>query len=176
MSSTLLKSIGKIIRPRGLQGEVFVKPWDKEASWLKNIDIIFIVDSKGRVLESAIESARWQKHMLVVKLKDISNRTEAEAVQGSEIKVDSELLPKLEEDEFYIEDLINLTVKSLDSDRKLGKIKDVLSSDAGDFLEIEPDEVTESVLVPFKDVFVPKIDHEEYTIFITGLDDLFKAE
>lgn len=126
--------------------------------------------------EVEIQSARWQRDAIVVKFCSISSRNEAELLKGYELKAPESLLPKLEENEFYLEDLIGLSVKSLDSGRELGVLRDVLSSSAGDFLEVEVFNNREPVLVPFQEVFVPEVDLASKTIRIQGLDSLFHED
>ncbi len=174
MNAPILRTIGKITGLHGLRGEVTVKPNDIEATWPNQLKSVYVFKPTGS-FEMDIQSARWQKTKIILSFKDINTREEAEKLVGAELKVLESNLPKLENDEFYVDELIGLTAKSNDSGETLGVIKDILSSDAGDFLEIKTEQLSEPVLIPFQDAFVHQINKADKTILIAGLDSLFKA-
>lgn len=173
MTSSRLRSIGKITGAHGLQGEVTVKPWNDEPAWVHHLQSVFLFQDQGPV-EMAIESARLQHGSVILKFEGISNRTRAEQLKGGELKAYEADLPQLSEDEYYADELVGMCVKSCDSGKTLGTVRDVLSSQAGDFLEVVAQALGEPVLVPFQDVFVPRVDCAQSTVFIQGLDSLFE--
>lgn len=175
MKSSPLRTIGKIVASHGLQGEVSVKPWDEDAPWIGQIDKAYVFLRKGPV-ELKILSARLQGGIVIIQFQNVANREEAEHLIGADVKAFESELPSLGEDEYYADELIGLVVKSQDSGKELGVIEDVLGSAAGDFLEVTADTLPEPLLVPFQAVFVPKIDRENGTVYITGLDNLFGEE
>ncbi len=170
----LLRSIGLIVSAHGLKGEVVVKPWDENAPWAQTIRRVFLLRNRN-VSEMTIQSARFQGTSMILKLAQVNTRNDAEKLKGTELKVYESELPALAEDEFYVDSLAGLTVLSLDSQREMGTVREVLSSTAGDYLEVVADGLKEPILIPFQTVFVPKVDLEGRQIFITGLDSLFDA-
>jgi len=69
-------------------------------------------------------------------LDGVTERNGAEALKGTKLYVPASALPELDEDEFYIKDLIGMTV--LDpSGVTLGRVKEVSNFGAHDALEIE---------------------------------------
>jgi 16S rRNA processing protein RimM len=174
MTTTPLKTIGKVMKPRGLQGEVCIKPWDEAAPWVGRLQRVYLYTLRD-VKEMHIEKSWWQGEQVIMKFRGVSSREDVEKFLGAEVKALEADLPVLEEDEFYAEDLVGLCVKSQDSGEELGVVKEVLSSEAGDFLEVVAEGLSESVLVPFQEVFVPTVDQESRIIYIVGLDSLFKG-
>ncbi len=175
MKTSPLKSIGQILGPHGLSGEVVIRPWNETPNWVGKIQTLYVFKKTGPV-EMHIQSMKQQGQRLITKLQEVNSREEAEALTRIEIKAFEHELPLLEEDEFYTDDLVGMTVKSLDTQQDLGVVKEVYSSSAGDFLEVRSNHLPEPVLVPFQAVFVTKIEPESKTIFVQGLDSLFTAE
>jgi 16S rRNA processing protein RimM len=83
-------------------------------------------------------SARPAKAGLVAKVKEIASPEAADALRGLALYVPRERLPAPgDEDEFYLADLIGLSVESVAGER-LGTVKAVQDFGAGDLLEIQP--------------------------------------
>ncbi len=88
------------------------------------------------------------KNFVCLKLKGIENINEALKFKDCEIVINDNELKKLEEDEYYIHDLIGLKVLG-DDDIELGVITDVISLASNDVYEIE--------LLNKKKVFYPAV-------------------
>lgn len=144
--------LARIGAAHGVRGEVRVKPFGDP----------HMLDQYGRLTTAdnrtlRIKAMRIQKAMAVVKFEGINSREEAEALNGAELYVERSKLPEPEEDEFYVSDLIGMTVV----DRQggpVGTIRDVPNFGAGDMLEIVPAGGGESYYLPFTRAVVPEID------------------
>ena len=73
---------------------------------------------------------------LVAKLSGIADREASEAVKGMELYLSRDLLPHLEEDEFYYADLVGLEVKNTNG-KVIGYVKMVDNYGAGDIVEVD---------------------------------------
>jgi 16S rRNA processing protein RimM len=91
----------------------------------------------------------------VARAAEVATREEAEALKGLELYVPRATLPALEEDEFYLADLIGLRVRTADG-AELGRIRDVHNFGAGDLLEIEPADGP-TWWLPFTETAVPEV-------------------
>ncbi len=174
MKSVALKSIGTITGAHGLRGEVNLRPWDADAAWVGHVRSVFVFRPRGPV-EMQIVSARRQGPVVIVQFREVTDRTEAENLKGAEVKAAESGLPPPGEDEYYVDDLIGMKVHSAADNRLLGEVRDVLSSAAGDFLEVDAPGLSEPVLVPFQGAFVDVVDPEARIVQLQGLDDLFEA-
>lgn len=67
---------------------------------------------------------------------DISSREEATALSSTRLYIDRSLLPDTDEDEFYLEDLVGLTVIDTD-DKSHGRVTAIHNFGAGDIVEIK---------------------------------------
>ncbi len=94
--------------------------------------------------------------MLVVKLRGLTDRNAAEALNGLELSVPQSSLPPAEDGEFYHADLIGLAAVTVTGE-PLGTVVAVQNYGAGDLLEIAPPSGS-TILVPFTEAVVPEID------------------
>ena len=93
--------------------------------------------------------------MLVVRFKGITDRNQAEALNGLELSIPRDRLPPPAEDEYYHADLIGLAAITL-SGETLGTVIAVHNYGAGDLLEVAPSR-GETLLVPFTREVVPEV-------------------
>jgi 16S rRNA processing protein RimM len=165
--------IGKIVAPQGLGGEVRVYP---------NSDFPerFEVPGKRWLLRpgerepQAVEllAGRYLdgKNLYVIKLKEVSDRTAAEGLRDCRLFVPVSDRPELEEGEFHVLDLLDLSVFLQESGQLVGKVVDVISA-GNDLLEVKLDsafsEKEKTVLIPFVMAIVPVVDLENRRIEIT---------
>lgn len=101
--------------------------------------------------------------MFVVQVDGVNDRTAAEALARQRLYVPRDRLPKLDdEDEFYLADLVGLTVE-LESGHRIGEVVAVHDFGAGDVVEIRPAPDQDSarrgsVMLAFTRAFVPLVD------------------
>lgn len=159
----------------GIKGEVRVKAFTGNPAMLGDYGPLFTGD--GRAL--TVETARPAGEVMVVKFREVADRTAAEALAGMTLSVDRTVLPAdLEEDEFYHADLVGLLVVDEDGD-KLGKVEAVHDFGAGDVIEIVFASGRRE-MIPFTRAAVPEIDLDEGMIRVdsiaAGLDETETSE
>lgn len=156
--------LGQIGAANGIKGHLRVKPFTEEPEAFG--DYGKLEDETG-TRKFKINSLRPIKSgMLVVKFEDINDRNTAEALTGTKLFVDRIKLPDLDdEDDFYIEDLIGLSVFDT-NEISFGKVVDVHNFGAGDLLDVKPDRGP-SVLVPFTKAAVPKLSLKANRLIIS---------
>ena len=103
----------------------------------------------------SIASARPSKGGIVARVKGCDDRNAAEALRGLKLYIPRDSLPEPEEDEFYLADLIGLTVETA-AGELLGTVKTVQDFGAGDLLEIQP-KAGASWWLPFTREAVPEV-------------------
>lgn len=160
--------IGKIVNAVGLKGEVKVYNYSDRPEAYERAEAIYMED---KLL--AVQNVRLQKNMVILKLSGINDRNGAEAAKGKELFITEADLPALPEGQFYVRDLIGMTVKEQDG-APLGKVADVLQNTAQDIFEVER-ENGKKFLLPKVDEFVINIDVQEREIEVklpAGLLDL----
>jgi 16S rRNA processing protein RimM len=103
-----------------------------------------------------VASAREAKDHLVVTLKGITTRDQAERLNGVELYIPRDKLPATEDDEYYHADLIGLDAVTT-ADEPLGRVVAIHNFGAGDIIEIAPESGT-TILLPFSNAVVPTVD------------------
>ncbi|KAA0969729.1 ribosome maturation factor RimM [Aureimonas fodinaquatilis] len=112
-------------------------------------------DANGK--RYTVRSAREQKNVVIVRFEEVTDRNEAERLNGTELFVDRSLLPDDDMGEdFYQADLIGLDVRST-AGEMLGEVIAFHNFGAGDVLEIRR-EGAASFMIPFTEAAVPEID------------------
>ena len=160
--------IGKIVNVVGLKGEVKVYNYSDSEEIYRTTEAVYVGDDLV-----GIENVRLQKNMVILKLAGISDRDGAEAVRGKELFITESDLPELPEGQYYIRDLIGMTVKK-ENGEILGKVSDVLQNTAQDIFEVENAD-GRKILIPKVDQFVLEIDKAAGEIrvrLIEGMLDL----
>ena len=111
----------------------------------------------GSSLAHDIKRLGLAKEVVVARLKDVTTREQAEALNGTELFVARDKLSAdADEDEFLHADLIGCSVVGPDG-AMLGTVTMVENYGAGDLLDIKtPD--GRFVLMPFTKAFAPRID------------------
>ena len=160
--------IGKIVNTVGLKGEVKVYNYSDSIEIYETIESIYVEDRL-----TVIENVRAQKNRVILKLEGADDRNAAEALRGKELYITEDDLPELPEGQYYVRDLIGMSVTEEDGNL-LGHVTDVLQNTAQDIFEVES-ENGKKLLIPKVDQFVLDIDAEKREItvrLIEGMLDL----
>lgn len=120
------------------------------------------IDSED-MIELEINSVRIQKGFPIVRFNEISDRTEVSKLTGKGLFLQKKDMKKLEEDEFYVMDLIGMTAYDIRREKEIGKIKDVLTNTAQPIYVIESNK-SKDILVPGVPQFIKDIDLEKRVI------------
>ncbi len=135
----------------GTKGEVRVKTFTGDPLALGDYGPLYTSD--GRAFE--VVDIRPANTVVVVRFKGIKDRSEAEALNGTELFIDRASLPDADDDEFYHADLIGLAVRD-DTGSVIGKVEAIHNFGAGDILEVTLSG-RKSALIPFSQAAVPEI-------------------
>ena len=194
--------IGKIVAAQGLYGEVRVYPnsdfperfLEPGRRWLQQ---------PGQPEPQPVELLGGRlvpgKGLYIVELEGIETREQAEALRDSTLWVSKSDRPHLEENEFYLLDLIGLEVFDQLSQKVIGVVISLIPA-GNDLLEVElyptptetPDDSEEpdaeslptprkkrkskpkTVLIPFVEAIVPVVDLKKGQIEITPPEGLIE--
>ncbi|ASW42939.1 ribosome maturation factor RimM [Clostridium isatidis] len=149
--------VGKILNTHGIKGELKVLPLTDDPKRYDDLEFV-LLDGK----EVNIEGCKYQKDRVILKLKDINTIEEAERLKNKYLEIPREYAVELEEDRYFIADLIGCTVYDTEG-RNLGKIYDVIQTKNNDVYWIkEPKEL----LIPVLLDIVLDINIEEEKIII----------
>lgn len=119
--------IGKIVAPHGVRGDIRILPLTEKPDLF--LDLAYLLLEGGKKL--TVKNARFQKRMILVTTKEITSMNEAELLRDKNIYIKAEDLPELEDDEFYVADLVGIPVYDLEG-KQIGTFKDSLSTGSND--------------------------------------------
>ncbi len=156
--------IGKIVNAVALRGEVKVYHYSDYKERFEELDSV-LLEHKGKYEEYGIEGVRYQKEMVILKLKGVSDRNAAEALKERDIYITEADLRKLPEDTFYVKDLIGCNVVNIEDGSRIGVIADVLQNSTQDIYKIELASGKEA-LIPAVGEFVKEVGIEQKLVKI----------
>ena len=159
--------IGQIVNTQGLKGEVRVYPYVDDINRFDDLESFYL--NKNFNEEFEVERVRYKGNMVIMKIKGIDSVELAEKLKTKNLYISRENSVDLDEDEFFIADLIGLEVFTVAGD-KVGVLKDVLQYSANDVYVVKGDNDKE-YLIPSTMKFVPEINLEDKKMII----DLIKG-
>jgi 16S rRNA processing protein RimM len=167
--------IGKIAGFHGLNGEVKIPYSERLVKNLSHLEQLYIYTSKDSFELLDVENYRIHKTNILLKFKQYSTKTEVEHLKNTIIKQKEENLAPLEEEEYFIKDLIGLDVYD-QTNTLQGKVNTVLSGAASnDILEIKTTS-NEIKLLPFVEAIVKTVDIKDKKIIIHSIPGLLDDE
>lgn len=153
--------VGKIVNTQGLKGEVRVYPFTDDINRFDELDVFYL--DKDFSTKWNVERVRYKGNLVIMKIKDIDSIEKAERLRDKFIYVSREDSRDLEEEEYFIADMIGLEVFTL-AGEKVGVLSDVLQYAANDVYVIKGEE--KEYLIPAIMKFVPTIDMNERKMII----------
>ena len=172
-----LLQVGAILDTHGLRGEVKVFPTTDDPSRYDDLEEVELLTKEGKYLHLEVERVRYFKNLVIVKFKNYDNINDIEQYKKCNLYVTRENAVELEEDEYFVADLIGLTAKT-DEGEELGVLSDVLTTGANDVYVIKGAD-GEELLVPAIHDCVQEVNVEEgYVVLhlLPGLRELNKKE
>lgn len=155
--------IGQIVNTFGIKGEVKVKPFTddiKRFDKLKKINI----EQKNSKKEYEIENIKYHKDMVILKLKGIDQIEQAELLRNSYLKIDRNEEEPLEENTYYIVDLLGLSVYT-EEGVLLGILDDIYNTGSNDIYVVK-DSLGKQTLLPAIQDVIKEIDIENQKIIV----------
>ena len=129
-----------------------------------------MLDTGREYIELEIENVKYFKQYAILKFKGINNINDIEKYKGRSLYVTRDQAIPLDEDEYYIADLIGLDVY-LENGEKFGVLKDVMETGANDVYIVKTGEGKE-VLIPAIHECILDVDIEENRMEIHLMDGL----
>ncbi|MBW8816331.1 MAG: 16S rRNA processing protein RimM [Caulobacterales bacterium] len=144
--------VARVAGAFGVKGEVRLTAYTAEPLALLDYKTLSREDGSPGL---TLTGGRAAKGGVVARAREVETREQAEALRGLRLYIPRDALPPADEDEFYVTDLIGLSVETA-AGEPLGRIKAVQDFGAGDLLEIQPPEGP-SWYLPFTREAVPEV-------------------
>ena len=161
--------VGVVSSTHGLRGEVKVFPTTDDPGRFPELKKIY-ADKNGKRTELQLEKARFFKNMVICKFKGIDRIEDIEGYKGAELYVERTDAIPLDDDEYYIADLIGMTVSTSDGEL-LGTLADVITTAANDVYCVKTEKYGE-ILIPAIHDCIKEVDPEAGTMTVELLPGL----
>ena len=149
--------VGVITTTHGVRGEVKVYPTTDDAERFLELEEIWLDTGKER-LPLKIQNVKFFKNMVILKLEGYDDINAVQAWRQKDLLVTREQAVELQEDEYFIGDLIGLHVED-EEGNALGVLRDVLETGANDvYLVSRPGE--KDLMLPAIKECIRKVDLE----------------
>ncbi len=130
-----LLQVGVITTTHGLKGEVKVFPTTDDVNRFLELDEV-ILESDGEKIPLHVQSCRFFKQFVILKFREFGDINEVEKYKRASLYVTRENAVPLEEDEYFIADLIGMKIIT-EAGIELGRLKNVITTGANDVYEVE---------------------------------------
>ena len=158
---------GKIVTTHGIRGEVKIMPYTDYPELLCDFDRLFIGKDHREI---GVERSRVFKNTVIAKLEGIDTPEAAEKLRNKILYMHRDDL-ELDEDTYFIQDLIGMEVRDADTGIVYGNIADVMQTGANDVYVIQGGD--REYLVPAIADVVISTDMDNDVMTIRPLDGLF---
>ena len=143
--------IGHIDNTHALKGEMKVRNFSNNPKRFEELKSI-LINIKGEYVSFDIENVRYQKEIVLLKLKGVDTIEEAEKLKGLSIYIDRKDAPKLNDEEYYIADLIGCSV--YEADTLLGVVDDIFTAGGADVYVVKAKGKEDLLLPALKSVIL----------------------
>ena len=158
---------GKIVTTHGIRGEVKIMPYTDTPDLLAEFDRLFIGKNKDELI---ITRSRVFKNTVIAKIEGVDTPEAAEKLRNKMLYMHRDDL-ELDDDTYFIQDLIGREVRDADTDKVYGKIADVLETGANDVYVIKGED--REYLIPAIADVVVSTDIDNNLMTIRPLEGLF---
>ena len=163
--------IGKIVSTHGIKGEVKVHPWCDSPDFFFEFDNFYFKNGEEEI---DVDTLRIQKNMIVMKINNVDTPEEAVKFRNKVVFIDRDDI-ELEDDCFFVQDLIGMKVVDADSEKLYGEIIDVTETGANDVYHIKFENGKTYYIPAIADVVI-NTDISANTMTIRPLKGLFDDE
>jgi 16S rRNA processing protein RimM len=139
-------TVGIILKPHGLKGEVKVKPLTDDPRRFDNLQKIFLQTNKTSYKELQISSRRYDKGFVYLKFTGHVTIESIEPLRNKELWISRDMVQELPQFTYLIPDLLDCRVETIDG-RYLGQLSQVMETGANDVYVVNGGPVGE-VLIP----------------------------
>ena len=151
--------VGVITKTHGLRGEVKVYTTSDDPDRFETLDSV-ILRGRGNDRRVKIEKVRYIGEKTVLKLEGIEDVEAAAQIVGCDLMIPREEALELEENEYYIGDLIGCRV-FLEDGSLFGTLTDVLATGANDVYEVRMEDGRKVLLPAIRECILAVFPEEE---------------
>jgi 16S rRNA processing protein RimM len=166
-------ALGIIRKAHGVRGEASVEAWSDSPERFTEVSAVTLVSpDESSTRDAGIESVRIHAGRALVKFSGIDSPEEVRLLQNWTVEVPASEARKLDEDEYFLHDLVGLTLIDGDGVAR-GKVVEIEETGGGVLLVVEGPRGRFDV--PFAADICTEVDLDVKTIAVSlpsGIEDL----
>ena len=147
--------VGEIVGAQGINGISKLHSYCDSLGLFEPGRCVLIVSADGRESCYEIDWVKPHTKTLLLSLKGITNRNQAEALIGSSVYLDAAALPKLEEGSYYWRDLIGMNVYT-DENEYIGRLESIVQTGSNDVYVVKSE--NKEILIPALESVILAVD------------------
>lgn len=153
-------TVARVLKPRGLKGEVKIETYLSNPSQISHIKKVKIDKQEYTVEHISLDGVFGY-----IKFLEINDADAADALRGKEITASKSDLPSLAEGEYYIADMIGLSV--IVSGERIGEVVDVAQYGSADVYTVKSAQGT--FCFPAIKGLIKQVDFQNGVIVLDGM-------
>lgn len=157
--------VARLLKAHGMDGEILasIDTGDPEFVFVPGREFGFAEPAGSQIRSLTLETARPHKGGYLLRFREIDDREAVDAVRGREITVPPDAVRPLEENEFFLHDLVGLEAWR-EGGEQIGAVSEVYELGGRILLGVEVQ--GHERLVPFRPELVRSVDRESGRVWI----------
>ena len=166
-----LVAIAKIVKPRGLRGEVVAEILTDFPERFERLEQVHALFADGTRKDLKIEDAWFQKDRIVMRFEGYETPEAANDLRNAEICIRESDAADLEEGEFFDWQLEGCEVETV-AGQRVGTVREIMRTGGTDILVVEGGD--KEYLIPFAESICTEVDVEKKTVRIDPPEGLLE--
>jgi 16S rRNA processing protein RimM len=166
-----LVAIAKIVKPRGLRGEVLADILTDFPERFEGLEKVIGVSEDGTRADLKIEDFWFQKDRIVLRFNGFDSVEKAQALRDLEICIPESDAAELDEGEFFDWQLEGCAVETLEGET-IGTVRELMRTGGTEILVVENE--GREYLIPFAESICTEVDVEGKKIFVDPPEGLLE--
>ena len=164
--------VGYVRKKHGFKGDVVVRITADDPTPYQGLDAYFVED-RGKALPFFVATQRSvNAEESIVRFDDVDGEAAAQALVGKGLWLPEDLLPELDDDQFYYHDLKGYAVQNPGVLATM-VVNQVLEYPGQDLFEITVSGREQPVLIPVIDAFIELVDKKAKVLYLKAPEELY---
>ena len=158
-----LVAIARIVKPRGLKGELVADILTDFPERFESLETVIGVSLDGTRTDLKIEDSWFQNDRIILRFDGFDTVERAEELRGIEICIPESEATELDEGEFYDWQLQGCEVETIDGE-KIGVVRELMRTGGTEILIVKG--VEKEYMIPFAESICTEVDIESKKILV----------
>ena len=165
----MLITIGKVLKPHGVKGELKVEPLTDHPGRFKGLARVVLTSDGGTQRECTVKAVRYSGRTPLLTLTSYDTPEKARELAGWLVQIPEEEAVPLPEGQYYWFELIGMEVES-DTGERLGRIVDIFPTGSNDVYVMQSG--SREVYLPATKEVIKQVDRKAKRMVIHVLEGL----